>query len=86
MKTLKIIFCLVIIQFATCPVFFTGMQTIKAQNIIADTVLANKHFKSAKEYFKKKSYDTAIVHFEKASVLYEKYEQWRKYLLMKELN
>jgi len=73
MKTLKIIITLAII---ICMI-----QTINSQNITTDTILANKHFETAKEYYKNKSYDTAIVYFEKASILYEKNEQWRNYLL-----
>ena len=41
--------------------------TINAQDITIDTTLANKHFETAKEYYTKKNYDTAIVHFAKAS-------------------
>ncbi len=73
MKTLKTIL--------TLSIIICMFQTINAQNITADTTLANKHFETAKEYYENKSYDTAIVYFEKASILYEKHEQWRKYLL-----
>ncbi|MCD4795539.1 MAG: CHAT domain-containing protein [Bacteroidales bacterium] len=73
MKTLKIILTLIIMQVA--------VLTINAQDITADTVLANQHFKTAEEYYTNKSYDTAIVYFEKASILYEKHKLWRKYLL-----
>ena len=52
-----------------------------AQDITTDTTLANKYFETGKEYFNNKTYDTAAVNFEKASFLYEKHEQWRKYLL-----
>ncbi len=56
------------------------VPTVHAQNIVADTTMANKHFETAKEYFENKSYDTAILYFEKASILYENHQQWRKYL------
>ena len=73
MKTLKIILTLIIMQVA--------VLTINAQDITADTILANKHYETAEEYYNNKIYDTAIVYFEKASILYEKHELWRKYLL-----
>lgn len=61
--------------------FTFSFFNVDSQNITADTTLANKHIETAKEYFKNKSYDSAIVNFAKASVLYEKSEQWRKYML-----
>ena len=73
MKTIKILSILLILSILS--------NIINAQNITADTTLANKHFETAKEYFKNKSYDTAIVCYEKASILYEKHKLWRRYLL-----
>ena len=75
MKTLKLTPALSILLI----LLFT-IKTANSQNMTADTVLANKYFETAEEYFKTKSYDTAIVYFEKASILYQKHEQWRKYL------
>ena len=70
MKAIKILLILLILS-----------NIIRAQNITADTTLAKQYFETAKEYYKNKSYDTAIVNFEKASVLYEKNKLWKKYLL-----
>jgi len=72
MKTTKTLSFLLILTISS--------QLSFSQNITADTTLANKHFETAQEYYKNKSYDTAIVCFEKASVLYQEHKQWRKYL------
>ena len=61
-------------------ILLISFQTVYAQNITSDTILAKKYFETAKEYYNNKSYDTAIINFEKASVLFKKHEQWRKYL------
>ena len=68
------LFIIIILLFST---------QIFAQDIVTDTTLTNKYIETAEEYYKNKSYDTAIVHFKKASALYEKHQQWRKYLLVK---
>jgi len=59
-----------------------GIQ-IFAQNINADTILANKYFETAEEYYKNKDYDTATIYFEKSSIIYLKLCQkpnlWQTY-------
>ena len=72
MKTNKILSVLLVLMISSLFSF--------AQNITADTTLANSYFETAQEYYKNKSYDTAIVHFEKASALYQKNKLWKKYL------
>ncbi|MCD4833824.1 MAG: CHAT domain-containing protein [Bacteroidales bacterium] len=67
----------------TLFVLMISSQLSFAQNITADTTLANSYFETAQEYNKNKSYDTAIVYFEKASTLYLEHELWRKYLQSK---
>ena len=51
-----------------------------AQDITTDTTLANSYFEKAEVFKDSTQYDSAIVYFEKASLLYEKTELWRKYL------
>ncbi len=77
MKTTKQILILFLI--INCQLLIVNYTN--AQNITADTTLANQHFESAKDYFNNGVYDTAAVNFAEASMLYEKHEQWRKYLL-----
>ena len=72
MKTTKILPILLVLMTSSLFSF--------AQDITADTTLANSYFEKAREYYKNKSYDTASVYFEKASLLYENNELWRKYL------
>ncbi|MCF6367193.1 MAG: CHAT domain-containing protein [Bacteroidales bacterium] len=70
----------------TNPLLFTILfivtQTVGllAQKNTIDTTQAKQYFEKADEYYKNKSYDTAIVYFEKASTLFEKQRQWKKYL------
>ena len=52
-----------------------------AQDITTDTTLANSYFEKAEVFKDSTQYDSAIVYFEKASALYQKHQQWRKYLL-----
>ncbi len=52
-----------------------------AQDITKDTTLANSFFEKAGIFQDSSEYDSAIVYFENASLLYEKHRQWRKYLL-----
>jgi len=54
----------------TIIIFIVFASQIFAQNITADTILAKQHFKTAEKYYKNKSYDTAAIYFEKASVKY----------------
>jgi CHAT domain-containing protein/Tfp pilus assembly protein PilF len=72
MRTNKILSVLLIIMI--CP------QLSFAQDITADTTLANSYFEIAGIFKDSTQYDSAIVYFEKASLLYEKHELWRKYL------
>ncbi|MCD4833825.1 MAG: CHAT domain-containing protein [Bacteroidales bacterium] len=72
MKTTKILPILLVLMISSLFSF--------AQDITKDTTLANKHFDTAQEYYNNKSYDTAIVYFEKASALYHEHKLWRKYL------
>ncbi len=72
MKAIKIITVLFVLMLSS--------QFSIGQDITTDTTLANNYIETAKEYYKNKSYDTAIVHFEKASLLYKKHQLWRKYL------
>ena len=73
MKTIKILSILLFLLI--CPrLSFT-------QGITVDTALANSYFEKANIYKDSSQYDSAIVYFEKASVLYQKHEQWRKYLI-----
>lgn len=45
-----------------------------------DTTLANTYSTKAKEFYNTNKYDSAIIYFEKASIIYEKREIWNKYL------
>ncbi|MFC2151829.1 tetratricopeptide repeat protein [Bacteroidota bacterium] len=55
-------------------------QLAFAQDITTDTTMANSYFEKAGIFKDSTQYDSAIIHFEKASLLYEKNELWRKYL------
>lgn len=63
--------------------FIVLSNKLSSQTIKSDTTLANQNFETANNYFQKNSLDTAITHFQKASLLYEKHQQWEKYLLCK---
>jgi len=72
MKINKILSVLLVL--ATC------YQFSFAQDITSDTTLANNYFEKAVIFKDSTQYDSAIVYFEKASILYQKYKLWRKYL------
>ncbi|MEA3450461.1 MAG: CHAT domain-containing tetratricopeptide repeat protein, partial [Bacteroidota bacterium] len=72
MKTKKIFFLIILIMQIMVQTF--------AQNITADTTLANNYFAKAKVFKDSTQYDSAIVYFEKASQLYQNNNLWLKYL------
>jgi len=72
METKKIITVLTIL--------ITYSQLSFNQDITTDTTLANNYFEKAGIFQDSLQYDSAIVYFEKASALYQEYEQWRNYL------
>ena len=73
MKTIKTNIIILILILANFTSFAQTMQK--------DTILANKYFEKASIFKDSEQYDSAIVYYEKASVLYEKNEMWRKYLI-----
>ena len=72
MKTTKILSVLLIL--------IIYPQLSFAQDITADTTLANSYFEKAIIFQDSAQYDSAIVYFIKASALYQEHKQWRKYL------
>lgn len=49
------------------------VQTINAQNITADTIMANKYKISADNYYENTIFDSAVYSYEMASEIYWKY-------------
>ena len=50
------------------------------QDITTDTALANNYLEKASIFHDSLQYDSAMVYLEKASALYQEYEQWSNYL------
>lgn len=58
--------------------FFT--QTINAQNITANNILAKEFIVKAKEYDASRLFDSAAVFHHQAALLYSKHKMWENYL------
>ena len=59
---------------------FSMFQAVLAQNIAADTILANAYVDTAKVWYDSAKYELSISYFEKAAKLYEKCEVWGRML------
>ncbi|NOQ28212.1 MAG: tetratricopeptide repeat protein [Bacteroidales bacterium] len=72
MKRIRLTIIIAVMQFTTQGVF--------AQNITADTTLANRYFAIADSLQTTRNYDSSIVYFTKAAKIYQLAEKWQKYL------
>lgn len=59
---------------------FAFTKRTYGQDIKTDTLLARQYFETANNHFGNHIYDTAIIHFEKASILYKSHKLWHNYL------
>ena len=60
--------------------FLCSTPLFAQTDITADTILASKYFKMASVYEDKSDFDSAILCYQKAKVLYKKHNVWDFYL------